>query len=120
MIPAPAQAIIAAVCRSDDQGILHALSLIEHGPTAYVASVERSFLRLLGGGCESPVGGLATLRDTTVHFKGYVFHAVNGRHYSIDTTVERISSEKLAERLAEQMTKQIQDGTTVISENPKA
>ncbi len=114
MIPAPAQAVIAAVCRSDDEAVLHALSLIDHGPSAYVATVERTFLAGLGGGCESPIGALATLHNTSVHFKGCVFHRNNGAQYQIDTTRDKMNARQLAEDLVRDISAQFQsDGTPV-------
>ena len=117
MIPAPAQAVIAAVCRANDEKVLQALGLIDHEPTAYVATVERNFLAGLGGGCESPIGALAILHESLVHFKGCIFHRMSGIHYNIDTTRERISAQRLAQEMVTEISKQFQEDGIPNSQN---
>lgn len=71
-VPAVAQGIIGVQARSDDEAVIAGLSAISDEASMLCASVERSFLRSLGGGCSVPVGGHATLVDGMVRLTGFV------------------------------------------------
>jgi hydroxymethylbilane synthase len=63
-LPAAGQGAIAVECRAVDQQTLAHLAAIHHQPTALLIRAEREFLRLLGAGCQTPVG-LRTWMDAT-------------------------------------------------------
>ena len=65
LVPQVAQGALAIECREDDADVLDALRAIEHGPSRRAVDAERAFLAELGGGCDLPVGALATPLDTT-------------------------------------------------------
>ena len=64
-IPAPAQGIIALVCRSDDEGTKAILSKLNHEPTFLEAQLERRIMKAMGAGCSSPIGVLAGYKGLT-------------------------------------------------------
>ncbi len=72
MLPAPAQGAILVVCRADDEYAYQASALLNHQPTEICTAAERDFLRALMGGCSVPIGGLATINDDQIHFKGNI------------------------------------------------
>jgi hydroxymethylbilane synthase len=70
MIPAPAQGAIMINCREDDDGALASGALINDPETALCTKIERDFLALLMGGCSTPIGALAVVREDRIFFKG--------------------------------------------------
>ncbi|WP_269523356.1 hydroxymethylbilane synthase [Coraliomargarita parva] len=81
VVPAPGQAAVAIQCRESE------LSKYEHlfcEQTKLAVSLERAFLRKLGGGCQTPVGA---------HYAGgsfYIFHPEIG-HTSFEFEIETLS-----------------------------
>jgi hydroxymethylbilane synthase len=58
-VPSPGQGVVAVEVRADDDQILNLVQTIEHRTTRSAATAERTFLELLGGGCQMPVGAYA-------------------------------------------------------------
>ena len=75
MLPAAGQGAIGLQARADDAETLRALTASNDAPTWAMVTAERELLRLLGGGCQLPLGvatsidgGRAELRMRTVLF----------------------------------------------------
>jgi len=63
-VPAPGQGIVAVEIRADDARTRDAVARIDD-PTAAAALVaERALVEALGGGCQTPIGALATPVDS--------------------------------------------------------
>ena len=63
-VPAPGQGIIAIEIRTGDEGVQRAVDAITDRVTAQALEAERGVVDALGGGCQTPIGALATpLRD---------------------------------------------------------
>ena len=60
-LPAPGQGAVAVECRSDDPDIDELLETIEDSAARAETDAERALLGRLQGGCQVPVGALATL-----------------------------------------------------------
>ena len=60
MLPMVAQGAIAVECRDDDVETRSMLAAITDSQTLREVSAERAYLAELGGGCDLPVGALAT------------------------------------------------------------
>jgi len=62
-VPAPGQGIVAVEMRTGDERVRTAVSRIDD-PTARAAlDAERAVVEALGGGCQTPIGALATALD---------------------------------------------------------
>lgn len=59
VLPAPGQGALAVECRSDDTELVAALALLDHAPSRWAVTAERSLLAALEAGCTAPVGALA-------------------------------------------------------------
>ena len=86
MLPAPSQGAIMVVCRDDDGFSFDACQPFNDKPTAVCTKIEKDFLRVLMGGCSTPISALAELKDDTIFFRGNLC-SVNGEH-KIDVTKE--------------------------------
>ena len=73
MLPAPAQGAIMMVCREKDDFCLQACLNFNDAATAWCTKIERDFLRCLLGGCSTPIGALAEVKDDKLHFRGNIF-----------------------------------------------
>jgi hydroxymethylbilane synthase len=60
MLPQVGQGALAVRCRAGDQATIDALSEIDDTTLHRAVDAERAYLARLGGGCDAPVGALAT------------------------------------------------------------
>tara|TARA_Y100000590_G_scaffold368777_1_gene429609 strand:+ start:4597 stop:5517 length:921 start_codon:yes stop_codon:yes gene_type:complete len=72
-IPTAGQGIIAVQCREDDNNIKKILKKINHTETEICALTERSFLKTLGGDCNTAVGCSAILKKDSIEIKAQLF-----------------------------------------------
>jgi hydroxymethylbilane synthase len=72
MCPAVGQGALAIETR-DDHGTARTLvSKLDHLPSRIAVTAERSLLGTLGGGCQVPIGGHATVDGQNVHLRAIV------------------------------------------------
>ncbi len=62
-VPAPGQGIVAIEIRDGDEATRRAVTSIEDLAAAAALRAERAVVERLGGGCQTPIGALATLTD---------------------------------------------------------
>ena len=72
-IPTAGQGIIAVQCREDDDSIKKILKKINHIETEICALTERSFLKTLGGDCDTAVGCSAILKQDSIEINAQLF-----------------------------------------------
>lgn len=72
MLPAPGQGSIAVEVRSNDEETLALCAGLDNASTRLCVTAERAFLRRLEGGCQVPIGAIATLQGGNVHLDGMV------------------------------------------------
>jgi hydroxymethylbilane synthase len=72
-LPAAGQGAIAVEIRADDDELRQILSVLHHEETAVAVQAERSFLAALEGGCQVPIGALASRdKSGTLQLHGFV------------------------------------------------
>ncbi len=72
LVPAVGQGIIAVEIRSEDAELRDLLSSIEDSEARVFGETERAFLRTLEGGCQVPIGALATNIDGQVSLSAFI------------------------------------------------
>ena len=68
MLPAPAQGAIVVICRKEDASILQSCFSLNHQDTATCTLIERSFMRMMMGGCSTPISAYATVVNDRIDF----------------------------------------------------
>jgi hydroxymethylbilane synthase len=72
MLPAVGQGAVAIEIREDDERTGAVVRKLDDKITRTCVTAERSFLRKLEGGCQVPIGALATLDRNTLNLDGMV------------------------------------------------
>lgn len=72
MLPAPSQGAIIVVCREGEQLYINAFTPFDDADAALCTKIEKDFLHHLQGGCTTPIGALALLKDDIIHFRGNI------------------------------------------------
>jgi hydroxymethylbilane synthase len=94
------QGALGIECRSDDTEVISLLKAIEHSQTRDRCLAERSFLRVLEGGCQVPIGVDTQINSKELTLKGLVA-SVDGQKLVKDTvTGTAADAEKLGAQLA--------------------
>jgi hydroxymethylbilane synthase len=116
-VPAPGQGIIAIETRSGDTPVLQAVARITDPVAAVALDAERAVVDALGGGCQTPIGALATpLRDGRLELVASVI-AIDGSR-AMRTTVHgsRDDARTIGRRAAEHL---LEDGAGDILEDAR-
>ena len=71
-LPAIGQGAVGIECRIDDPEVNRVVSCLDHAQTAIAVRAERSFLAVLQGGCQIPVGALARAEAARLTITGMV------------------------------------------------
>jgi hydroxymethylbilane synthase len=66
MVPAPGQGCLAVQARADDEKTVGVAVALDHVPSRRALEAERSLMWRLGGGCDLPLGALATVDQDIV------------------------------------------------------
>ena len=60
-VPAPGQGIVAVEIRADDEEVRRVVEAIDDPAASAALDAERALVAALGGGCQTPIGALASL-----------------------------------------------------------
>ena len=71
-LPAAGQGAIAIEIRADDEAMLELIQPLDHEATSQSVRAERAFLAALEGGCQIPIGALASRDSGTLVLHGFV------------------------------------------------
>lgn len=72
-LPAAGQGAIAIECRSNDDNTRTVLRALNHDDTEVRVTAEREYLKLLGAGCQTPVGAHTWISGDQLHMSVRVF-----------------------------------------------
>ena len=98
-LPAVGQGALAIEARNKDDDVIAILQGLDHAESRAAVLAERSLLRALEGGCQVPIGALATVEGDTVTLQGKVV-SLDGRKLAM-ADVSGTDPESVGKRLAE-------------------
>ena len=103
--PAVSQGVIGVCARSGYEATLRWLAALDERDARLAASAERALLRRLEGGCQVPLGALATVRGDTLTLMACVCALDGTRHLAARTEspAAPASAEALGVRVAEEL-----------------
>ena len=105
-LPAAGQGAIAIECRADDESTIQAVRALNDADTEARVTVEREFLRLLGAGCQTPVGAHTWIKDGELTMAVRVFNEADLSEPPVEmeasgpVTDPKALAAKLAQRLS--------------------
>jgi len=105
-LPAVGQGVLGLELRKSDGKLYEILSFLEEPETRIRMRAERSFLKKLEGGCQVPIGALATVKDGEIDLKGMVC-SLNGESMIRESIQgNTLQAEELGKELAEKILSQ--------------
>jgi hydroxymethylbilane synthase len=103
MMSAVGQGALGIVCRSGDDPTRKLLEVLDHAPTHTAITAERGLLRALGGSCQIPIAGRATLSADTLTIKGLIASLDGTRVITHELAGPREHAHDLGLQLGEQL-----------------
>jgi hydroxymethylbilane synthase len=101
MLPAVGQGALGLEIREGDDTVAAIVSKLEHQPTRAACTAERALLRGLGGGCQLPIAGHATVEGGTIRLRGMVATATGDKMIREQTVGRVEDAESIGKTLAE-------------------
>jgi hydroxymethylbilane synthase len=103
--PAVSQGVIGVCARSGDEATLRWLAALDERDARLAASAERALLRRLEGGCQVPLGALATVQADTLSLNACVCALDGTRHLAAraEAPAAEAEAEALGVRVAEEL-----------------
>ena len=102
MTPAPGQGVLAVQGRTSDEALAHVLHAINDPDTERAARIERTFSRVMGGGCKAPTGAHAFRDGEECRFIGMTVDT-DGRVVREETRAPWGACDDLGEKLAQKL-----------------
>jgi len=104
-LPAVSQGVIGVCARSGDEATLRWLAVLDARDARLAASAERALLKCLEGGCQVPLGALATVHGDTLTLMACVCTLDGSRHLTARAEAPALpaAAEALGVRLAEEL-----------------
>ncbi len=103
MLPAPSQGAIMIACRDNDPVSEEAAALLNDTYTAQCTRIEKDFLRVLMGGCTTPISALAVIEDNNVVFRGNILSLDGKEKAEVECFSPLDQADKLGETCAEKL-----------------
>jgi len=102
-VPAPGQGIIAVEIRMNDDRVRERVAAITDPPSAAALSAERAMVTRLGGGCQMPIGGYATVAGGELRMIAIVVSVDGSRAARADTRSSTADAEQAGIDAADQL-----------------
>ncbi|RMD69655.1 MAG: hydroxymethylbilane synthase, partial [Cyanobacteria bacterium J149] len=100
------QGALGIECRTGDEKVLQIIKSIEDPDTRDCTLAERSFLRVLEGGCQIPIGVNSSLEGDNLTLTGMVASLDGKKLLKDSVTGDRTQAEKLGADLADKLKQQ--------------
>lgn len=102
-LPAVGQGALGIVCRASDERTRSRLQQLDHAATRAATNAERGLLRELEGGCQIPIGALATVTGSRLHLRALVASMDGKRIVSGERTGSTADASAIGAELAQEL-----------------
>jgi hydroxymethylbilane synthase len=109
VLPAPGQGALAVQVRTADDDVRALVSALDHQPTRWATDAERGVLAMLEGGCQAPVGALATWSDDGILRLDAVVADFDGARVCRQSAQRGVTSSGEARALAAVVARQLRE-----------
>ena len=100
MLPAVAQGVIGVERRVEDNNVAYLLHRISDPNTEECMRCERAYLKNLDGSCQSPIAGIAMLKDGNIKFKAEILRPDGKKKFTAEGSALRQDSKELGLNIA--------------------
>lgn len=104
-LPAVGQGVLALQIRQDDLLLARLVTPLNDMATALCVEQERAMLAHLGGNCNTPIAGLATLREKTISLQGFLASPDGSTIFQCSISLPQEQASGLGEQAAWQLLK---------------
>lgn len=101
MVPAPAQGVVAIVCRENDDENYNKLRKLNHKESEITSIAERQFLNVLEGGCSAPIGAHARIISNQIELEGILLNEEGTECFHEKITTDLEHADHIGKDLAE-------------------
>lgn len=105
-LPAVGQGALGIEIRADRSDLTELLAPLNHADTAACVTAERSLSRVLGGSCQIPIGGFATITDDVITLGGFVAHPDGSVMLTASASAPRDYADALGRAVAKKLLEQ--------------
>lgn len=105
-LPAVGQGALAVVARADDARTAERLSTLHHVVTGCAVAAERALLRELEGGCQIPIGALASVEEEKLRLAAFVSSLDGTRLIRYEMEGNLTDAEGIGQQVAEALRQQ--------------
>ena len=103
VLPAVGQGIIAVQCKKKDEVAKSFLKNINDSETELCAKAERKMLQVIGGDCETAIGGLAVIENNNLKLKAQLFSDSGLKCFEHELTGRDIDAINIGKVVGEQL-----------------
>ena len=103
ILPAVGQGIIAVQCRKDDKFIIDIIKKINDKETSLCATAERKMLQIIGGDCETAIGGLAEIHNNNLKLKAQLFADLGNESFEHELTGRDVDASYIGKTVGEKL-----------------
>ena len=103
VLSAVGQGIIAVQCKKNDEVVKSFLKNINDAETELCAKAERKMLQVIGGDCETAIGGLAVIENNSLKLKAQLFSDSGLKCFEHELTGRDIDAINIGKVVGEQL-----------------
>ena len=103
VLPAAGQGIIAVQCNKYDNVSKIFLRNINDKETEICTKAERKMLQVIGGDCETAVGGLAVLENNNIKLKAQLFSDTGSKSFEYEFSGKISDAEQIGKKVGEKL-----------------
>ena len=103
VLPAVGQGVIAVQCKKNDEKVKSFLKNINDVKTELCAKAERKMLQVIGGDCETAIGGLAVIDNKNLKLKAQLFSDSGSKSFEHELTGKDIDAINIGKAMGEKL-----------------